>query len=267
MTDPLDTLGVQLAADHQAAKRQRKKATPETATVGDTEGQANTTPNPDGPVEDDGKAEMREAVDSLGKSVEEHGQDEKPNLVAERIERIQAEAPIDARYLSGDLFAVMLDLFKTRGKPWSEMLEDDQRQVGMAIKAAVDAAMGRAVHAVRGGGAGSFVAKLEGYTNKGAFKINLTAEATRDTSNALFDAEGQFVTVQRADPAQFSGTRPGTEPQFEPDQGGLGFESDNDHKPADPFTDTNAIQDADRDPADRDSDLADDDLDDDQDPA
>lgn len=287
MSDEIDNLGAKLAEDHKADKRRRAKAaTADTVAAGAIEG-AGAALDAGGDArdvaaaaiggaaagtaealnDDDGRAELREAVADLGAAVDAKGDDEKPSLVAERIERIQAEAPIDTAYLSGDLFRLMLDLFQTRGKPWSQMLEDEQRKVAIALKSACADALSRTVHAVRSGGAGSFTAKLEGYTNKGAFKINLTAEATRDTSNALFDAEGQFVTVQRADPAQFSGTRPGTVEEFEPDpdQGGLGFEADSDRKAPDPFEDSNQIEDADRDPEDRDRDLADD-LDADRDP-
>lgn len=243
MADEIEKLAVGLAADHQADKV-KKNAKPAKAGA---KAEADATAAGSSP--DEAAALGTVVADAVkdatgGTEAGDQGTDEKPSIMAERIENITAEADIETKTLVGDLLATLLDLFKTRPKPWSQMPEDDQTQVVIALRNAATDLVGNAVRLIANAGDGAFTAKLEQYADKGALKIALTAESTTDNVLACHAAQGQFVVVKRFDTRPFSSER--REVYTDPDQPAMAFDKDADQPPkrdisdddlADPFGD------------------------------
>lgn len=218
--DPIAALAVGVAADHQAQKRKnaRKTAAPDTAT------------------ETEGGAELKDAVADLGDAINARDADDDraTDFMIDRMTAIANEATMASGTLVGDVRDTLLDLFKANPKPWSSLLEDQQRRIAdglehcaqviiraIVVIVAEDDAQGATIHA-----------KLESYAEKGGLKIALTANGDRDTVLALHDAVGQQVVVKRADTNRYAGQRRGAE--IDPNQPGLAFEGDADTA-ADPF--------------------------------
>jgi len=223
MADELDKLAVGIAEDHRAAKRKGKSAsevTPET--VNETE-----TPS----------SELTESLQALGDAVDarDDDQDRATDLMTDRIVAIAETAELDRGTMVGDVRDTLLDLFKANPKPWSALLEDQQRRIADALETAARTIIRAIVVIVAEDDAagGTIHAKLESYAEKGGLKIALTANGDRDTVLALHDAVGQQVVVKRADTNRYGGER--RQPQTDPDQPGLEFESDQDGQ-RDPFT-------------------------------
>jgi len=225
MADELDKLAVGIAEDHKAARR-KAKATPEVtpSTVNEPE-----TSAPSG--------ELAESLQALGDAVDarDENQDRATDLMTDRLVAIAETAELDRGTLVGDVRDTLLDLFKANPKPWSALLEDQQRRVADALETAARTIVRSIVVIVAEDDAagGTIHAKLESYAEKGGLKIALTANGDRDTVLALHDAVGQQVVVKRADTNRYGGERRPL--QTDPDQAGLGFEADQDgHR--DPFT-------------------------------
>lgn len=229
--DPIAALAVGLAEDHKADKRRRARKTTDGET-GQAEGGQETAEGgaPLEPVEGDGVTELREAVAELGDTLDEAEEVTYP--IAARIEAMAETAVLDTRTLVGDLRDTFLDMFRTRPKPWSQMTEDEQRQVIIALEQASRHLVTQAVQLVSAAGDGSFTAKLEKYADGGGLKIALTAESTTDNVLACHAAQGQYVTVARYDPKPFSGER--RAPTIEPDEPEMLFEGDQGDPPVTP---------------------------------
>jgi hypothetical protein len=249
MSDPLDTLAVQVAEDHKATKRRGAKKP-------DAE-PANPTP-----VEGEGSAELRVAVAELGDTVA--AAEDQESALALRIEKTAESAVLDTRTLVGDIRDALLEIFKTRPKPWSQYLEDEQRQIAAALEQAARDLVNGAVQLINEDADEGFTAKLEQYTDKGGLKIALTAEATTDNVIACHRAQGQYVKILRVDPKPYSSAR--RDPAIDPDAPEMTFGNApvKDETPPPPADDSdlNPFGDHDRD---RDDDLGGDDLENDQD--
>lgn len=246
MPDPIDSLAVGLAADHQAEKRKRAKKGD--ATDGVNQGQP--------PVEGDGAPELREAVASLGEAVAATDQGEpddevvdRPNVMADRIEAISVDAVLDKSTLVGDLVETILELFKTRDRLWFQTLESDQRTIVSAIQHASRELVSKAVVIIAGASDAGFRAKLEKYGEAGGLKISLSTEATEDNVLACHRAHNQYVMVRRIDPAEFSSTKRDPATLTDADEPPLEFEGGKAEAPAAPPPPV--------DPADADRDLLD----------
>lgn len=228
--DPIAALAVGVAADHQEEKRRRSRkagATTESA----TETQADDTP----PTIND--PELRAATESLGDAVEDRDADEDraTDFMVDRLVSIAQTAELDRGTLVGDVRDTLLDLFKANPKPWSQLLEDQQRRIADALETSAKALIRSIVVIVAEDNeeGAAIHAKLESYAEKGGLKIALTANGDRETVLALHDAVGQQVVVKRADSTRYGGQR--REAGVQPDQPGLGFEADSDRQAADPF--------------------------------
>lgn len=205
--DPFAELAVGLNEDAKASrKRKAKDADRQPETV-------ETLPADEAPAENDADTHVPAEEEDTAESV-----------IASRIGVIAEEAELDPRTLSGDLRDTMLDIFRTRSKPYSAMQEDEQRQVSMMLGQAAQDLVKKAVHVIRMQGDGSFYAKLDSYTEKGGIKISMTAQADLDTVIALHNASQKMVTIRVADPDVFIGQR--GDPPIDPDQADLVFEGE-----------------------------------------
>lgn len=182
-----------------------------------------------------------------GKKATAEQQPEGTAELAERLGLIATGAQLSAGTLAGDLRDTMLDLFKSRPKPWSQMLEGEQNDVARAIEYAARELVMGAVAAIRADGQESPVkAILEGYSDKGTITATLKVK-TMDEDGAslavaqLHRARGKLVLVTIASADDYLGER--GEVEIPADQGGLSFESGTDAEPPPPEDEGEQAQD------------------------
>ena len=156
-----------------------------------------------------------ETADAAGKHEAEH------NAAIERLIQIANDAEFDSGTLLGDIRDTMLQLYKDRPKPWSQLSNQEQRDVARNLDMVAKEIIRKVVLIVAEGEQESIHATLESYSEKDGFKISLKALATKETAIALFEATGSPVIVQRADYRQYHGQRKDAETM--PDQPDLGF--------------------------------------------
>lgn len=246
MGDPLDALGIGLAADHQAekAKRGRKpkaETAPAPATEEKVEGEAaasadhaeTTATTTDVAASDvsassaptgDGEAPAP-AVEQPSAAVIAATEPEAIfDRRLERLVRIAEQAKFDGGTLFGDFRTAMLDLFKHRPKVWTAMNNDEQRQLVTTIEAACKKTLERIVLVVAEDEGQSIQATFLGnFTVKGdAIEAKIKIDAI--DSDVLLDAyklAGHRVIIATADSKRFMGA--GEPPKLDPDQLGMGF--------------------------------------------
>jgi len=232
MSDPLDTLGVQLDADHQEKKRRARKsgqtAEAEALAAGSPADEAEAL----GEVVDDS---VQDALADLGDAIDarDADQDRATDFAVERFERIVEEATFERGTLVGDIRDTLLDLFKGNPKPWSLINEDGQRAIAAALTDCARKIVRGVIVIISDDDGPAIHAKLEGYAEKGGLKINCTATGNDETVLALHKAVGRNVIIRTADANRYDSER--GEPSIMPDEPGLQFEGDDDQQ-RDPFT-------------------------------
>jgi hypothetical protein len=140
----------------------------------------------------------------------------------ERLVRIVDESDFETGSLRGDIRDTMLDVIKSRPKPWSQMSELEQRDLVRALDAVTTGIVKKAVFVMAEQDDLSVHATLKGYSaDGGTFKLKLVASGDMDTAKQLYSLDGHEVVLISADSKRFQGAR--KEPQIDPDQPGLKF--------------------------------------------
>lgn len=140
----------------------------------------------------------------------------------ERLSRIAEEAEFDSGTLVGDIRDLIVDLYKSRPKPWSQMSSGDQRDIYRAAEDVAKKVLRKLVIVVAEEDEISVHAKLNGYSADGeTFKLKATVQADEETALQLFRLDGHEVVILSADATRFTGQR--RDPAVMPDQGALEF--------------------------------------------
>lgn len=151
--------------------------------------------------------------------------------VIERLETFAEDLTLDAGYLVEDCRDFMLDLFKTRPKPWSATPEGEQRDIAAAIEQTMTDFVRKVVETVRTDpNTQPIRCLLEGYSEKDGIKAALKVKAfTPEEEEAavvgLHRARGKFVLVTVASVDDYRG---GRDAETLADAPELGFEAGDD---------------------------------------
>lgn len=163
--------------------------------------------------------------------------DAREDAISQRCDDLNAMADvrdIAAESLAGDLRDAMLEQFKHRPKPYSQLTAIEQRDVNAALELSAKTFARKAVNLIAAADRPSVRAKMKKQANDGS-KIVVTLEvagAGDEVVLALHHALGKDVLIVTADASDFSGQRRG--PDVEEDQGDLlGFEAGSDAIPND----------------------------------
>jgi len=154
---------------------------------------------------------------------------EEVSPATERLEAIVQESEFSPDTLAGDVRDTMLDLFRSRPKPWSAMTEAEQNDVVRALEYASRELVLKAVDAIRSTGTESPIrAILESYNEKDGIKAALKIKTMGEQDGeaavlALHKARGKMVLVTLASADDYLGDR--GDPAIMPDQSGLDFEA------------------------------------------
>lgn len=195
MPDPLDQLAVDLNEDAKAQRRRKPKAD-ETVPSDDV---VHTSPE-----------ELTTALD--------------------RLEALVDESPFDAGTLVGDIRDCMLDIVKSRPKPWSQLSSAEQGDVARAVEYAAQQMVKNAVDLIaRNGKADPVKAILETLAEKkdGSIEAKLkikttTPEETAAAFLALHHARGKMVLLTKASAEDYGGQR--ADVGIDPDQSEIDFQ-------------------------------------------
>lgn len=129
-----------------------------------------------------------------------------------RLERIEAigDEMADTIVRSGlgqGMVQALLELWKHRDRPWSQLVASQQRDVQMALDQEVKIFVRKAVREIAAQGFDSIPAKLESYKDKaGTITATLTIAAADDAVIlALHKASGKQIMLVGADADQFLG--------------------------------------------------------------
>jgi hypothetical protein len=200
-SDPIEGLAVGLAADHQAEKRKRAaKPKPEADADLAGEGPAQGEPQPDRADLDGG-------------------------LNTDAMEAAAEQAELIAGSLVGDIRDAMMEAFKHRPKPWSQMLAGEQADVAKAMEYAAKVVVNKAVLALAAEDRPSIQAVFKGYADKaGELTGTVKFLNVQDADVlALHRASGKTILLVVADSQAFSGQR--RAPQVDADEAELDFEA------------------------------------------
>lgn len=206
-TDAIDNLGVGLAADHQAEKQKRGRAKPQ------PEAQADADLAGEGPApEPTQEAEPR-------------GEDELDGINTDAMEAAAERAELIAGTLVGDMRDAMMEVFKHRPKPWSQMLAGEQKDVATALEYAAKRIVNSAVLALAAEDRLSIKAVFKGYADKaGELTGTVKFLEVQDADVlALHRASGKTILLVVADSQAFSGQR--RDADVQDDQADMDFEA------------------------------------------
>jgi len=138
----------------------------------------------------------------------------------ERLESLALNAEFTSGTLVGDIRDVLIDTFKNRPKPWSQLSEGEQRDLAKALENVAKTVIKKTVLVVAEQDEISVTATVKGYSAKGGvFKINAEARGDEDTAQQLFGMDGHDVVIMSADSQRFTGQR--KDPEVQPDQAAL----------------------------------------------
>lgn len=128
----------------------------------------------------------------------------------EEIEAIAENLSLDeVRYLTGDLRDAVIEQFKHRPRPWSQLSSAEQKDLVSAVEFGIGVMARKAVKLVASRGAQAVQGKLKSYKDAGE-KIVVTLEVVAASSEdivALHSAVNKDVVVTSADAGDFSGQR------------------------------------------------------------
>lgn len=140
----------------------------------------------------------------------------------ERLMSIAEQAEFESGTLVGDIRDTMLDVFKNRPKPWSQLSEAEQRDLAKALDNVAKTFIRKVVRVVAEEDLFSIDGVIKGYSGKGgAFKVNIEARGDEQTATELFKMDGHDVVIMSADASRFTGQKKDAEVQ--PDQPAFGF--------------------------------------------
>ncbi len=202
-TDALDTLAVGVAEDHKAEKAKRAKA---------------PKPEADADLADPPERSAEPAA-------EPRGEDEQDGINTDAMEAAAERAELIASTLVGDMRDAMMEVFKHRPKPWSQMLAGEQKDVATALEYAAKRIVNSAVLALAAEDRPSIQAVFKGYADK-AGELTGTVKFLNvqdDDVLALHRASGKTILLVVADSQAFTGQR--READVDADQPDLEFEA------------------------------------------
>jgi hypothetical protein len=140
----------------------------------------------------------------------------------ERLETIVLNAEFDNGSLMGSVRDAMLDVFRNRPKPWSQMSEQEQRDMGKALENVATTLIRRVVLVVAEEDEIAVTGTLKGYSAKGGdFKLTVEAAGDDETALELYKMDGHAVVIMSADAAKF--LKKNKDADVEPDQPALEF--------------------------------------------
>lgn len=128
----------------------------------------------------------------------------------------KADAELDKRAmkiaratLTGDVRDLILKELKDtkNGKPWDTRGELDQMKTIAEVKHFAETIVERVVEIVAAGGRKVMRAKLGKITINDGVKADLEISAVDEERHKFFDAQGRYVSLIVADPADFTGER------------------------------------------------------------
>jgi hypothetical protein len=146
-----------------------------------------------------------------------------------RMEEIAEGADLRVESLAGDLRDCMLDIFRTRARPWPALSPIEQRDTATAIDFAIKVVLRKAVKLIAADDRTTVAAQLGQYTDKGGGEITGTLKLVGVTDNnilALHRAAGKPVLIVVADEGPYLGQR--GDVAIDPDDPELRFEAGND---------------------------------------
>lgn len=159
--------------------------------------------------------------------------EEEMTAATERMIEIGESFNFDFDTIVSDLRDHMMDVFKHRPKPWSNMVSSEQRDVAGGIEQVVRQCMAQIVNALAAEGRPNIRAKLESFTNKGGdikATLKFMGNPTDEQVLSLSHATGKMVVLVTADVDDHD--QPGHEAQIADDQGDI-FEGGDVIHPAD----------------------------------
>lgn len=135
----------------------------------------------------------------------------------ERLEELAEQFVFDPAEMIAKGRDHMVDLFKTRPKPWSQLSNGEQRDVAAGIENVVRGMVSQMIQAVALAGRPGIRAKFEGYADKsGDVKGSLKFFSVSDDDVlSLHRASGKVVLMVTADADEFDTPR---EADTDPDQ-------------------------------------------------
>ncbi|MBA2717722.1 MAG: hypothetical protein H0U52_00575, partial [Chloroflexi bacterium] len=140
----------------------------------------------------------------------------------ERLVGIAEEAEFESGTLVGDIRDALLEIFKNRPKPWSQLSAAEQGDINRALESTAKKVLRKLVIVLAEEDDVSVNATLKGYAVDGeTFKLKVVAKGDEETAAELFRMDGHEVILIRADARRFHGQRKDGEVQ--PDQPTLGF--------------------------------------------
>lgn len=143
----------------------------------------------------------------------------------ERLTEIALEAEFTGGTLVGDIRDALLDQYKNRPKPWSQLSADEMRDVNKGLETVAKTLIRKIVLIVAEEDDVSVPATLKGYSVKGdAFQLKIEASGDEDVALELFRMDGHDVVILRADAKRFHGQRKDAE--VIEDQASLAFADD-----------------------------------------
>jgi len=119
----------------------------------------------------------------------------------------------------GDLMSCIVDELRHSERHWSELSEDDQRQVIYRIESRVRANVKQAVEIIASADRPTIVATVEQVTVKDGIKAVLTLPKSDGQRHELFDAAGRSVLLIVGGASEYMGGADQVQP--DPDQRSL----------------------------------------------
>jgi hypothetical protein len=207
--DPIAELAVGFSADLNAERAKRAKEPEPDADL------AGEGPDPAPKTDPEPEAEPR-------------GENEMDGVNTDALEAAAERAELIAASLVGDMRDAMMEVFKHRPKPWSQMLAGEQKDVATALEYAAKIVVNKAVLALAAEDRPSIKAVFKGYADKageltGTIKF---VDVQDDDVLALHRASGKTILLVVADSQAFTGQR--READVQEDQTGMDFEASGD---------------------------------------
>lgn len=155
----------------------------------------------------------------------------------ERLVEIAENAEFSSGTLVGDIRDGMLNLFKARQKPWSQLSEIEQRDTAKGLENIAKAFVRKTVLVVAQEDKVTVDGVLKGYSGKGgAFSLKIEAQGDEATALELFKMDGHPVVIISADADKFVGQK--GDVQTDADQPALKFEGDANANAGEPSSET-----------------------------
>lgn len=155
-------------------------------------------------------------------------EDYQPSPAIERMEQIASEFELDHKALVETARDFLIEQIKNRPKPWSAMLEAEQRDVASAAEHASVELVRKIVEAIAAGEKQPIRCLLESYVEKDGIKLTLKVKTFNDEESlaavlALHKARGKHVLVTAASVDDYRG---GGDAKIDADAPQMDFEAD-----------------------------------------